>query len=332
MGKILFDPGFIVVIHHLSGNPANAMTMNSLPAQAEPEPLTAISEQPVFHPCPPDPSCPYCNGSIAPAQALDWSFLDGVYCISLKSREDRAIAVAAQFHKVGLCRQLQFYRPLRYPGRGYIGSWESHRAVAEHARQQGNQTTLIFEDDVQFVRRMTPRSVRAIGRAIERLPPDWMIFFLGHWPLWAYFVRPNVLRTSSGCAHAYIVSPRLLRWLHEHPWGTPGIEKRRLIGKALDSAYAKLPATYALFPMIATQSVSRSDNFAVSRKKNTKLKHLVTHSRYREWLLSKLMRPGEALVVLLSPLFLIAQMSLQGFARFRRRIARPGSDASGNTR
>ena len=307
------------------------MTMNSLPAQAEPEPVTAISDEPVFHPCPPDPSCPYCNGSIAPAQALDWSFLDGVYCISLKSREDRAIAVAAQFHKVGLCRQLLFYRPLRYPGRGYIGSWESHRAVAEHARQQGNQTTLIFEDDVQFVRRMTPRSVRAIGRAIERLPPDWMIFFLGHWPLWAYFVRPNVLRTSSGCAHAYIVSPRLLGWLHEHPWGTPGIEKRRLIGKALDSAYARLPATYALFPMIATQSVSRSDNFAVSRKKNTKLKHLVTHSRYREWLLSKLMRPGEAVAVLLSPLFFIAQMSLQGFASLRRRIARPGSDASGNT-
>jgi GR25 family glycosyltransferase involved in LPS biosynthesis len=307
------------------------MTMNSLPAQAEPEPETAISDEPQFHPCPPDPSCPYCNGSIAPAQALDWSFLDGVYCISLKSREDRAIAVAAQFHEVGLCRQLLFYRPLRYPGRGYIGSWESHRAVAEHARQQGNQTTLIFEDDVQFVRRMTPRSVRAIGRAIERLPPDWMIFFLGHWPLWAYFVRPNVLRTSSGCAHAYIVSPRLLEWLHEHPWGTPGIEKRRLIGKALDSAYARLPATYALFPMIATQSVSRSDNFAVSRKKNTKLKHLVTHSRYREWLLSKLMRPGEAVAVLLSPLFFIAQMSLQGFASLRRRIARPGSDASGNT-
>ena len=203
--------------------------------------------------------------------------------------------------------------------------------MAEHARAQGCETTLIFEDDVQFVRRMTPRSVRAIGRAIEQLPPDWMIFFLGHWPLWAYFVRPNVLRTSSGCAHAYIVSPRLLRWLHEHPWGTPGIEKRRLIGKALDSAYARLPATYALFPMIATQSVSRSDNFAVSRKKNTKLKHLVTHSRYREWFLSKLMRPGEAIVVLLSPLFFIVQMSLQGFTRLRRRIARPGSDASGNT-
>ena len=304
--------------------------MNRLTAHAEPDPGTPVHEEPVFHSCPPDPSCPYCNGTIAAAQALDWSFLDGVYCISLRSREDRAITVAAQFHAVGLCRQVQFYRPLRYPGRGYIGSWESHRAVAGHARERGCQTTLILEDDVQFVRRLSPRSVRAIGRAIERLPPYWMIFFLGHWPLWAYFVRPNVLRTSSGCAHAYIASPRLLRWLHAHPWGTPGIAKRRLIGKALDSAYAKLPATYALFPMIATQSISRSDNFAVSRKKNTKLKHIVTHSRHREWLLSKLMRPGEAIVVLLSPLFFIAQTTLRGIARLRRRITRLKRHATGS--
>ena len=283
--------------------------MNTLQAHLEPELVATVTEEPIFHACPPDPSCPYCNGRIDPAEALDWSFLDGVYCISLKSREDRAVNVAAQFHAVGLCRQVLFYRPLRFPGRGYIGSWESHRAVAGHARERGCETTLIFEDDVQFVRRLSPRSVRAIGRALERLPPDWMIFFLGHWPLWAYFVRTNVVRTSSACAHAYIVSPRLLKWLHEHPWGTPGVEKRRLIGKALDSAYAMLPGTYALFPMIATQSVSRSDNFAVSRKKNTKLKHLVTHSRYREWLLSKLMRPFEAVVVLLSPLCFIAQMA-----------------------
>jgi hypothetical protein len=84
-----------------------------------------------------------------------------------------------------------------------------------------------------------------------------------------------------------------------------------ITGSTLDSAYARLPATYALFPMIATQSVSRSDNFAVGRKKNTRLKHLVTHSRYREWLLSKLLRPGEAVAVLLSPLLFIAQMSLR---------------------
>jgi hypothetical protein len=309
-----------------------SMPMNQLKADVLPEPGTLIPDQPVFHRCPPDPSCPYCNGRIDPAQALDWSFLDAVYCISLRSREDRTVKAAAEFHRVGLCRQVLFYRPLRFPGRGYIGSWESHRAVAEHARERGCERTLIFEDDVQFVRRLTPRSVRAIGRAIAGLPPDWMIFFLGHWPLWAYFVRPNVLRTSSGCAHAYVVSPRLLRWLHEHPWGTPGIAKRRLIGKALDSAYAMLPATYALFPMIATQSISRSDNFAVSRKKNTRLKHIVTHSRYREWFLSKLMRPGEAVVVALSPLFFLAHMGVQGYAGLRRRVARLRQGAAGGAR
>jgi len=139
-----------------------------------------------------------------------------------------------------------------------------------------------------------------------------------------------VLRTSSGCAHAYIVSPRLLRWLHDHPWGAPGIEKRLLIGKALDSAYAMLPGTYALFPMIATQSISKSDNFAVSRKKNTKLKHLITHSRHREWFLSKSMRPGEALVVLLSPLSFIAQMGLQGITWLRSGIMRLKRNVAGN--
>jgi glycosyl transferase, family 25 len=298
----------------------NDVELNSRTIQTPPGSGEVPSEAPVYHPCPSDPSCPYCNGSIDPAQALDWSFLDGVYCISLKSREDRAMEVAAQFHKVGLCRQVLFYRPVKHPERGIVGSWESHRAVAEHARQRRYETTLIFEDDVQFVRRLNPRSVRAIGRAIEGLPPDWMIFFLGHWPVWAYFVRPNVLRTGSACAHAYVVSSRLLDWLHEHPWGAPDTRRLRLVGKALDAAYALLPGTYALFPMIATQRLSASDNFAVSHKRNTKLKHIITHSRHRDWLLTHLMRPAEAVAAVLSPLFFLAHMALRLRDRIGQRI------------
>jgi GR25 family glycosyltransferase involved in LPS biosynthesis len=289
---------------------------------AERQSRETLSDTPVFHACPPDPSCPHCNGTAGEAEALDWSFLGGVYCISLKSREDRARNVARQFHQTGLCRQVVFYRPVKHPQRGYIGSWESHRAVAAHARERNCETTLIFEDDVQFRRPLTPKAVREIGHAITQLPPDWLIFFLGHWPLQAYFVQPNVLRTSSGCAHAYIVSPRMLQWLHDHPWGTPGIPKRALLGKALDSAYAMLPATYALFPMIATQSVSQSDNFDhLSCKKNTKFKHIVTHSRHREWLLSKSMRPAEAIIVLISPLFMTAALLNWLRARVVRMIA-----------
>ena len=77
----------------------------------------------------------------------------------------------------------------------------------------------------------------------------------------------------------------------------------RIAGKGVDSAYAKLPAAYALFPMLAIQRVSASDNFedasARIRKRKKKLKHLVTRSAYREVLLSKLMRPFEIATALL---------------------------------
>jgi GR25 family glycosyltransferase involved in LPS biosynthesis len=267
---------------------------------------------PVCHPCPADPSCPYCNGSSDRAERpLDWSFLDAAYCTSLKTRDDRAAEPAAEFHRIGLCQRVTFYRPDKHPKHGFIGIWASHRDVALDALQRGCARTLICEDDVLFTRRIRPRTLSAIERALRALPPDWMIFFLGHWPLAAYFVRHNVLRTSSGCAHAYIASPHLLRWLRDHPWGSPGVEFSRIAGKGVDSAYAMLPAAYALFPMLAIQRVSKSDNFddpAIRKsKKKTRLKHLVTRSAHRELLLSKLMRPFEMIVALLSPAFFLAE-------------------------
>ena len=266
-----------------------------------------VEDLPVTHPCPNDPACPYCNGTIAPESRLDWSFLDAVYCISLKTRDDRAALVAEQFHTSGLCQKVIFYRPTRHPKKGIIGSWESHRAVCADAAQRGCETTLICEDDVLFVRKLTPDSVRRIGIAIRELPANWSIFYLGHWPVWSYFIKTNVLRTMSACAHAYVASPRLLDWMKHHPYGAPGIAFYRPVGRALDSAFSQLPGTYALFPMIAIQSISKSDNFNYKPKPKTKLKHYITRSRYREFLLSNLMRPAEAIIVAMSPITWVTQ-------------------------
>jgi glycosyl transferase family 25 len=275
---------------------------------------------PRWHACAPDPHCPHCNGTAGAEEALDWSFIDGAYCISLNTREDRVALATAQFHKVGLCRRVLFFRPDRHPTKGIIGSWESHRAVAIRALEQGQERALVFEDDVVFDRPVRPESLRAIARAMDRLPSDWMIFFLGHWPVRAYFVRRNVLRTWSGCAHAYIASRRLQQWLRDHPWTKHGVAKNPLVGRALDAAFARLPAAYALFPMIATQSASPSDNITAQQKRNRKnkwrLRHLVTHSRHREWLLSRLMRPTEYAVALLSPAFYATEL----VGRARRRL------------
>lgn len=270
----------------------------------------------VFHPCLPDETCCYCNGSMRPEESLDWSFLGAIYCISLKNRDDRAVAVATEFHRLGLCQKVIFYRPDKHPGKGIIGSWESHRAVGMHALQKGCKNTLIMEDDVVFVHRLTPPRVRAISHALDNLPKGWMIFFLGHWPIHAYFIRHNVLRTHSVCAHAYIASPFLLQWLRDHPWGSPGVRKLRIVGRALDSAYAELPGGYALFPMIATQIASKSDNANFKHKRIRRLKHLVTHSKYRELMLSKLMRPAEIIVAMISPVFFIISLLSRLRSRF----------------
>jgi hypothetical protein len=173
--------------------------------------------------------------------------------------------------------------------------------VGLDALAKGLRTVLVLEDDVRFARHVGPRTLRAVAKAMAALPAGWTIFFLGHWPLRAWFVRRNVLRTASAGGHAYIASPRLLAWLRDHPFGTAPI--LRFAGAGLDAAYAALPDTYAYFPMLATQSASPSDHMSHDpARRIKKLRHLVTRSGYRELFLSRSMRPTELAAAALSPL------------------------------
>jgi hypothetical protein len=254
---------------------------------------------PTLHACPHDPACAYCNGA-EPHDGFDWSFVEAAYCISLLNRSDRAAAAAQEFHRLGLCRKVTFFRPERHPRKPTIGIWESHQAVAADALKRGLRTIAVFEDDVRFSRRARPDSVGAAGQVLAQLPRGWMIFYLGHWPVRAWFLRRNLMQTVSGCTHAYIASHDALLWLRDHPYGTAPLVP--LIGTGIDSAYAALSATFAYFPMLALQRAVPSDHSARSRRIK-RLRHFITRSRYREQFLSRLMRPNELLVAALSPLF-----------------------------
>ena len=260
-------------------------------------------ESALFHPCPPQPGCPYCaeHATTSPESRLDWPFLDGVYCISLQSRNDRATTVTRELHRVGLCRQALFYRPVKHPNSPTRGVWESHRVVAHYARAQAQKTILILEDDVRFSSSLRPQKVHAIRKALRRLPPHWLGFYLGHWPLKAYFVNKRTFRTYSFCTHAYIASHRLIEWLCAHPYSN-SIARSAIGGKGIDAAFAALPDMYALFPMIATQSTSPSDHIRPSAVRDN-LRDYIIHSRLRDHLLAHLMRPSEMLVAALSPVF-----------------------------
>ena len=256
----------------------------------------------VFHPVPIDPTCPHCRSSGATdgtsVTAADWSFADAVYCISLAERDDRMALAAAEFHRIGLCRRVLFHRPTRHPTQVIEGIWEAHRTVARHALDRGAERVLILEDDVIFTRRITKSLLARVGAAIGDLPPDWTIFFLGHWPLCARFRHADVLETSSACAHAYIASPRLLRWLDTHAFADRADAYDKRAGGGIDAAYARLDGSYAYFPMLAIQAIRGSDHMAA--KKRTRpirhLKHLVTRTSLGECLLSWLMRPNELLI------------------------------------
>lgn len=268
--------------------PAPPATAAAPPAEAPP------TTTPAFHALAPDPACPHCRDSAAEG-APDWSFVDAVYCISLAERADRAALAAAELHAAGLCRRVLFHRPTRHPTRIIEGIWEAHRSVARHALAAGARTALILEDDVKFTRRPTAARVARVAAAMDRLPPGWSIFFLGHWPLKARFRAVDTLETWSACAHAYIANRALLDWLDAHPFAARAQDYEKRAGGGIDAAYARLPGCFAYFPMLAIQAVRGSDHMAAKkrRKKVRRLKHLVTRTSLGEFLLSRLMRANE---------------------------------------
>lgn len=201
-----------------------------------------------FEPVPYSDSCAYCTGRRS-ATPLPKS-LDAIYCISLQEQPHRTREAAAHFHDVGLCRHVTFYRPLRGKN-GSRAIWESHRVLARHALANGRRTTLMLEDDV-YLRRPWAELASRIARALAALPADWRALYLGHIPMQAYFVRPNILRVRSACTHAYIASPRLLTWLVENTPMAAEVPVWRF-GKCIDCALPNLPGMYAMFPMVARQ-------------------------------------------------------------------------------
>ena len=106
-------------------------------------------EHAYFEPLPREEWCDYCAGrrhvaTLAPN-------LTAIYCISLQEQPHRTAKAATQFHALGLCRDVLFYRPVRGCDTDRA-IWDSHRAVAADAVAKGFARILVLEDDVLFTR------------------------------------------------------------------------------------------------------------------------------------------------------------------------------------
>ncbi|HEY2774090.1 MAG TPA: hypothetical protein VGK20_08565 [Candidatus Binatia bacterium] len=260
---------------------------------------------PTFEPCAIDPSCARCGNGTETRNSLDWSFVDAVYCISLIERPDRLERASAELHRVGLCRRARFYRPARHPRDPIAGIWESHRTIAMDALSRGFEKILVLEDDVKFRRGLDADRLRDVAATLASAPDGWDIFYLGHWPIRVQRIARRLLRTQSGCTHAYVASASAMSWLAANEYRRSQVSHRwsRIIGRGIDAAFASRLATYAYFPMVAVQNSSISDHTAKAKAgRIRRMHHLFTRTRAREYLLSLLMVPNEMRVVAIAVL------------------------------
>lgn len=206
----------------------------------------------------------------------DWSWVDQVYCINLRERPDRFLESEAEFHRVGLCQHVLYYRPDRptdaewqayqcgliASGRqdpvmtvtkGAFGCWQSHKAIAEHALKNGHETILVFEDDIHFLPSLS-RDVAGhdIPRIIQKLPDEADFLHLGYFPYRGYPVMGapigRLWRVKALCTVAYVATQKGIINLCRANYTLP-----------LDFWMIKETNQFAIFPKVAWQRKSSTD-------------------------------------------------------------------------
>lgn len=133
------------------------------------------------------------------------SLADRVVCINLREREDRYEQVLERFAAVGLKEEVQFLRVERHPKGGRYGCYDSHRTVLQQAYDDGLNSVLIFEDDVEFREGWE----KCVEEAKEFLDSGIQYDALMLGPALKFVddkTLPNIWRVKCIHAHAYIVS------------------------------------------------------------------------------------------------------------------------------
>jgi GR25 family glycosyltransferase involved in LPS biosynthesis len=183
--------------------------------------------------------------------AAFWDHIDKIYCISVDERTDRQAEARAQFARVGLLERVVFIRVRKHPTDCEQGIYESHLLCMKKGLKAGAERILIFEDDVVFER----FEGETLAGCTEFLcSHSWHMLFLG-----------CMVRGSRSTAHpavrkikyrsltqAYVIHRRFAEVLVQHPWKNIPYEDF-LKGLRDDE-------TYVVYPSIAFQSNSRSDN------------------------------------------------------------------------
>ncbi len=182
----------------------------------------------------------------------DWDYFDKIYCISLDERPDRQKEARRAFAGVGLSEAVEFVIVKKHPRNCEQGIYESHLQCMKKGLDAGAENILIFEDDIAFDR----FTAEALGRAVGFLSSGWTwnMFFFGCMVKGSKrTAHPSIVNIRyRSLTHAYAIHHRFARKLLGRPWREVPYDDflRDLEDKQM----------FALYPSIAFQSDSRSDN------------------------------------------------------------------------
>lgn len=142
---------------------------------------------------------------------MDWSYFDQIRCINLKKRTERFEESKKIFKKYNI--PVVFHQVNPHPLGGQRGCFESHQSLIRKAYEDGAETILIFEDDID----PTPFICQEVlNKAIEfmKTHPTWNIFFFGQIQnVLQYEVVPvtdHIDKMHAIAGHAYVVHRRFM--------------------------------------------------------------------------------------------------------------------------
>lgn len=181
-----------------------------------------------------------------------WDSLDRIYCISVSERTDRQADARAQFIKMGLARRVEFVIVQKHPENCEQGIFEAHRLCMQKGVDAGAERMLIFEDDIVFDR-VTPEILVRCMHFINT-HESWHFLFWGCMVMGSKATSyPSIRRVAyRSLTQAYVVHRRFAESFVDCQWNNvPYDDYLRDL---------KDDEMYALYPSIAFQSNSRSDN------------------------------------------------------------------------
>lgn len=180
------------------------------------------------------------------------------YCINLSHRQDKWEECVDQFAKHGLVVE-RFEGvngdDVQYDGamkKGVVGCFMSHRNILEKAQREGLESTLIFEDDVEF----DPELNKKFNDWYKEVPEDWdMLYFGGNHNV-GYITKCNdhlMRATNTQTTHAYAIREKAYITI---------LKRLQTLDLDVDVVYTQLQKTlkaYCFTPRLAWQRPGISD-------------------------------------------------------------------------